>query len=103
MASARDMPSMTRSWISFHLAAAAGADASLQRITRARLKGTPAARRLESKRVKFSSIRPEILVDDPTEIWKGEAGRAPAAPEFAPADLSAGGFSTRAGARVGGA
>ena len=56
MASASDMPSTTWSWISFHFAWAAGVEASLYRITSARLNGTPAASKLESRRVKFSSV-----------------------------------------------
>src|SRR6266481_4415914 len=58
---------MTRSCTCFHFAAAAGAEASLQRITSARLSGTPAASRLESRRVKFSSIRAETLLEPPKE------------------------------------
>src|ERR1039458_6385166 len=57
------MPSITRSWISFHFALAAGLEASLWRITSARLNGTPAASRLDSSRVKFSSSRPDTLAD----------------------------------------
>src|SRR5437867_9845124 len=67
MASASGIPSITRSWTSFHFAAAAGAEASLQRITNARLSGTPAASRLESRRVKFSSIRADTLLALPKE------------------------------------
>ena len=40
---------------------------SLIRITSARLSGTPAASRLDNRRVKFSSIRPEILFGLPGE------------------------------------
>ena len=59
---------MTASCTSFHLAAAAGLEASLQRITSARLSGTPAASKLESSRVKFSSISRRDLAG-----LKGEA------------------------------
>ena len=55
MALANDMPSTTRPWISCHFEAATGEDASLPRMVNARLNGTPAASRLESSRVKFSS------------------------------------------------
>src|SRR5436309_9019637 len=72
MASASGIPSITRSWTSFHFAAAAGAEASLQRITNARLSGTPAASRLESRRVKFSSIRAETLLALPKESLNGD-------------------------------
>src|SRR5438067_13863066 len=61
------MPSITRLWTSFHLAAATGAEASLQRMTNARLKGTPAASKLDSRRVKFSSIRAETFLDPPSD------------------------------------
>src|SRR5947208_10224480 len=60
------MPSITRSWTCFHFAAATGADASLHKITNARLSGTPAANRLDNKRVKFSSIRAETLLELPS-------------------------------------
>jgi hypothetical protein len=63
------MPSTTRSWTSFHFAPAAGVEDSLVRITRARLNGTPAASRLESSRVKFSSIRGVILVGPFPSKW----------------------------------
>src|SRR2546427_3099062 len=66
MASASDIPSITRSWTCFHFAAATGAEASLHKMTRARLSGTPAANRLESNRVKFSSIRAETLFELPS-------------------------------------
>src|ERR1043165_7246468 len=70
MASARDMPSMTRSWTCFHFSAATGEEASLQRITRARLSGTPAASKLESKRVKFSSILGDTFLAPPRERFR---------------------------------
>ena len=62
------MPSMTRSWISFHFSLATGTVASRWRMTRARLNGTPAASRLDSRRVKFSSVRALIfpLLRDPS-------------------------------------
>ena len=41
IASASGMPSITRSWISFHFAAATGVEASEYRITSARLNDTP--------------------------------------------------------------
>src|SRR4051812_28275573 len=63
IASASDMPSTTKSWTSRHLADAAGLDDSLQRITSARLNGTPAASKLESRRVKFSSALPETFCE----------------------------------------
>src|SRR5580700_10925823 len=63
MASASDMPSTTISRTSFHLAATVGEEASLQRITNARLSGTPAASRLDNKRVKFSSALGETFLD----------------------------------------
>src|SRR5438270_5173136 len=74
MALASGMPSMTRSWTCFHLAAAAGAEASLQRMTKARLNGTPAASKLESRRVKFSSMRAETLVALPNESLRDRVG-----------------------------
>src|SRR2546427_11866597 len=84
IASASDIPSTTRSWISFHFALAAGVEASLYRITNARLKGTPAASRLESKRVKFSNARPEIFsVLFPKAILAKASGRRE--PSFDPA------------------
>ena len=49
--------------MAFHLAAANGLEASLQRMTSARLNGTPAASKLESSRVKFSSIRGVTFLD----------------------------------------
>src|ERR1039458_6283889 len=56
------MPSTTESWISFHLACAVGLEASLCRITSARLSGTSAASRLDNRRVKFSSSLADTLV-----------------------------------------
>src|ERR1051326_8937538 len=67
MASASGMASITKSFTSFHLAAAAGAEASRHNMTSARLKGTPAASKLESRRVKFSSIRAETFWAWPKE------------------------------------
>ena len=113
MALARVMPSTTRSWISRHLALATGVEASLQRMTRARLRGTPAARRLARRRVKFSRARAVTFSVRPKERSKGAAGvagaEAGAAEDFAAAgaaffgagDLGAG--SGAAGLRAGGA
>src|SRR2546427_12029331 len=86
IASASDIPSTTRSWISFHFALAAGVEASLYRITNARLNGTPAAKRLESSRVKFSSARPEIFSDFfPSERDARDPGRKDSVCGVAPA------------------
>src|SRR5580692_8009804 len=63
IASASDIPSTTMSRTPFHLAATTGDLASLQRITSARLSGTPAASKLESNRVKFSSALGETFLD----------------------------------------
>src|SRR4029450_14102436 len=83
-------PSTTESWISFHLAVAAGLDASLCRITRARLNATPAARRRESSRLKFSSARAEIFSDFLPNGSENGAGRGE------PLGRAAPGFSARA-------
>src|SRR4029078_11542933 len=77
MASARDMPSMTRSCTCFHFSAATGEDASLQRITSARLSGTPAASRLESKRVKFSNSFEETFCEPNLKKNLSPAGALP--------------------------
>ena len=61
IALASDMPSTTNPWISRHLAEATGDEASLPRMVSARLNGTPAAKRLESNRVKFSNSAPLTL------------------------------------------
>jgi hypothetical protein len=61
IASASDAPSTTLSWISFHWRWAAGLEASLWRMTSARLSGTPAASKLESR---------------PREVLEGARGNA---------------------------
>src|SRR5665213_3672765 len=92
------MPSTTRSWTFFHCARAAGAAVSLERITSARLNGTPAASRLERSRVKFSSSLVETFFDSnlkerlPDEFLS-------AAPFFAAADLDLD-FAAAASARL---
>src|SRR5580704_11868397 len=87
IASANDIPSTTLSRTSLHFAETAGVEASLARITSARLNGTPAASRLESSRVKFSSALGEIFLDSNLkEKFPGIAepflAAAPAAPAF---------------------
>jgi len=80
------MPSITKSWISFHFALAAGEEDSLWRITSARLSGTPAANRLDSSRVKFSSSRLETLADRlRNDNEASAAGSAKPVPATAPA------------------
>src|SRR5437660_1172727 len=83
MASASDIPSITESWISRHFALATGLEDSLYKITSARLRGTPAASKLESNRVKFSSARPEIFAGflkneiDPKDSGSNEVSSFP--------------------------
>ena len=50
-----------------------GLEASLQRMTSARLNGTPAASKLDRSRVKFSSVRGETFLDPKLKFSPGAA------------------------------
>jgi len=77
----------------FHFAFAAGAEASLCKITSARLNGTPAASKLDSNRVKFSSSFAETFLDAKSKvIFPNDDG---AAEPFFPAELFSDKFTGR--------